>query len=168
MEERPSWEVNSHSVKKLHTSYQTKRSITVCTTSRHRSLSWARWIHFTTSLIISLRSILILSPHLRGGLPSGLLPLGFQTKILYAFLVSSMHVTCFAYYRLWFDHPNNIWWSVQVMKLLIMQFSSSLLSLPPSQVQIFSSAPCSQTPSVYVLPVVWDTKLHSHTKQLRQ
>jgi hypothetical protein len=24
---------------------------------------------------------------------------------------------------LWFDHPNNIWWSVQVMKLLIMQCS---------------------------------------------
>jgi hypothetical protein len=22
---------------------------------------------------------------------------------------------------LWFDHPNNIWWSVQVMKHLIMQ-----------------------------------------------
>jgi hypothetical protein len=24
-----------------------------------------------------------------------------------------------------FDHPNNIWWSMQVMKLLIMQSSSA-------------------------------------------
>jgi hypothetical protein len=23
----------------------------------------------------------------------------------------------------WFDHPNNIWWRVQIMELLIMQFS---------------------------------------------
>jgi hypothetical protein len=26
---------------------------------------------------------------------------------------------------LWSDHPNNIWWSLQVMKLLIMQSSSA-------------------------------------------
>jgi hypothetical protein len=25
----------------------------------------------------------------------------------------------------WFNHPNNIWWSVQVMKLLIMQSKKS-------------------------------------------
>jgi len=24
---------------------------------------------------------------------------------------------------LWFDHPNNIWWSVQIMKLFIMQLN---------------------------------------------
>jgi hypothetical protein len=43
----------------------------------------------------------------------------------------------------WFDH---LWWSVQVMKLLIMQSFSSLLPLPPCYVQIFSSKSCSQTP----------------------
>jgi hypothetical protein len=35
--------------------------------------------------ILSLRSILILSTHLRLGLPSGLLPSAFPTNILYAF-----------------------------------------------------------------------------------
>jgi hypothetical protein len=36
-------------------------------------------------------------------------------------------------------------------------------SLPP--LQIFSSAPCSQTPSICVLPLVWETKFHTHKKQ---
>jgi hypothetical protein len=29
----------------------------------------------------------------------------------------------YPFHPTWFDHPNNIWWSVQVMKLLIMQSS---------------------------------------------
>jgi len=41
---------------------------------------------------------------------------------------------------------------------------SSLLPLPPSKVQIFSSAPCSQIPSIYVLLLVWRIKFHIHTK----
>jgi hypothetical protein len=28
-----------------------------------------------------------------------------------------------------------------------------------------SWAPCSRTPSIYVLPLVWETKFHTHTKQ---
>jgi hypothetical protein len=42
-------------------------------------------IHTTPS---SLRSIFILSTHLRLGLPTGLFPSGFLTKVLYAFLFS--------------------------------------------------------------------------------
>jgi hypothetical protein len=38
--------------------------------------------------------ILILSTHLRLGLPSGLFPSGFPTNILYAFLFSPIHATC--------------------------------------------------------------------------
>jgi hypothetical protein len=50
----------------------------------------------------------------------------------------------------WSDRPNNISWSVQIMKLLIMQsspFSRHFLHL---NVPLFSSAPCSQTPTIYV------------------
>jgi hypothetical protein len=55
-------------------------------TARHWALSWARWIQTTHSYTISLRSILILSSHLRVLLTSILLPSRFPTKSLCAFL----------------------------------------------------------------------------------
>jgi len=48
----------------------------------------------TPSHPISLLSILILSSHLHLGLPSDLFLSGFSIKILYAVLISSMHITC--------------------------------------------------------------------------
>jgi hypothetical protein len=47
--------------------------------------------------LISLRAILILSTHLRLGLPSGLFPSGFPTNILYVFLLSPIRATFTAY-----------------------------------------------------------------------
>jgi hypothetical protein len=43
---------------------------------------------------ISLRSILVLSTHLRLSLPSGLFPSRFHANIPYAFLFSTIRVTC--------------------------------------------------------------------------
>jgi hypothetical protein len=52
------------------------------------------------------------------------------------------------------DYSNYTWRRVQIMKLLVMQVSSTLRSPHPTSVQIFSSALCSQAPSVYVPPVM--------------
>jgi hypothetical protein len=74
--------------------YGTRRFITVFTRALHWSLSWDRSIQSIPSHTISLRSILILSTHLRLGLPSGLFPSGFPTNILYTFLFAHIRATC--------------------------------------------------------------------------
>jgi hypothetical protein len=60
----------------------TRSFITVFTKARHWTLSWASWNQLAQSIPISERSRLILSSHLRLGLPSCLLPSGLPTKTL--------------------------------------------------------------------------------------
>jgi hypothetical protein len=60
--------------------YGTRRFITVFTKARYWTLSRASQIQFASSIPISLRPILMLSSHLRLGLPSGLLPSGLPNK----------------------------------------------------------------------------------------
>jgi hypothetical protein len=60
----------------------------------------------------------------------------------------------------WFDHSNNIWWVVQIMKLLIMQFSPSSCHV----LSHMSSAPFSHTLSICVLLLGRQTKHQTHTK----
>jgi hypothetical protein len=74
--------------------YGTRRFITKFTRALHLYLSWARPIQSTTFNPISKRSILMLSIHLRHGLPSGLFPSGFPTNNLYTFLFSPIRATC--------------------------------------------------------------------------
>jgi hypothetical protein len=62
----------------------------------------------------------------------------------------------------WFDHHNNIWLSIQAMKLLIMQSSPASRHFLP----LSSSEPCYQTLSMYMFPVVWETKV-SHPYKIR-
>jgi hypothetical protein len=82
---------------------------------------------------ISLRSILMLSSHLHIGLPSGLLPSGLPTKLLYAPPhLAHEHPMPRPSQPPCFDNPNKNGRRVQIMQLLIMQFlqppvASSLL-----------------------------------------
>ena len=70
-------------VKKFPAFHGTRRFITALTSVQHLSLSWTSPIQSIYPHPTSWRSILILSTHLRLGLPSGLLPSGFPTKTLY-------------------------------------------------------------------------------------
>ena len=71
----------------------TRRFITPLKSVRHLSLSWASPIQPLYSHPTSWRSILILSTHLRLGLPSGFFPSGFLTKTLYTPLSSPIRAT---------------------------------------------------------------------------
>ena len=81
-------------VKKFPAFHGTRRFITALTSARHLSLSWASPIQSTCPHPTYWRSILILSTHLRLGLPSGLFPSGFPTKTLYTPLSSPIRATC--------------------------------------------------------------------------
>jgi len=81
-------------VKKFPTFHGTRRFITVLTSIRHLSLSWASSIQSIYPHPTFWRSILILSTHLRLGLPSGLFPSGFPTKTPFTPLSSPTCATC--------------------------------------------------------------------------
>ena len=81
-------------VKKFPAYHGIRRFITALTSVRHLSLSWASPIQSTYPHPTSWRSIIILSTHLRLGLPSGLFPSSFPTKTLYTPLSSPICATC--------------------------------------------------------------------------
>ena len=86
--------IGSQLDKKFPAFYGTWRFITAFTSAQHLSLSWATSIQSMPSHPTSCRPILILSSHLRLGLPSGLFPSGFPTKTLYTPLLSPILATC--------------------------------------------------------------------------
>ena len=79
-------------MKKFPAFYETLRFITAFATAHHLSLSWASSIQFKPPHPTSCRSILILSFHLRLGLPNGL-SLMFPHQTLYTPLLP-VRATC--------------------------------------------------------------------------
>ena len=71
-----------------------RKFITVLTSARQLSLSWANSIQSPQPLPTSWRPVLILSSHLCLCLPNSLFSSGFPTKTLYTPLPSSIRATC--------------------------------------------------------------------------
>ena len=84
-------------VKKFPAFYGTRRFITAFTSALHLYLSWASSNESIPSHLTSWRSILILSSHLRLGIPSCLFSFRFPTKTLYTNLLSTIRATCLAH-----------------------------------------------------------------------
>ena len=93
----------------------------------------ARLIQSKSSHPISWRLILILSSHLRLPFQNLIFPSDLRSKPCMN-LFSLPYVLHAPFISSWFDHPNNIWCGVQIMKLLIMQsspFPSCLVPIRP-------------------------------------
>ena len=84
----------SQLVKKFPAFYGTRRFSTAFTTARHLSLSWTNSFQSMPPHPTSWRSTIILSFHLRLGLPRGLFPSGFPTKTLCTHLLFTIRASC--------------------------------------------------------------------------
>ena len=95
--------------------------------------------------------MIILSSHLRLGLPSGLFPSCFPTKTLYEPILSPIRATCPAHLILLHLITRKILGEqYRSLSSSLCSFSSPLYLVP--QALISSSAPYSRTPSAYVPP----------------
>ena len=109
--------------------------------------------------LTSWKSVLMLSSHLRLGLPSVLFPSGCPTKTLYTSALSPPH-SCYMpspSHSSRFDHPNNIWREGQLIKLH-SPVTSSLVG-PNTFISLFSNILCLLSYSV------WKTQFHTPTKR---
>jgi hypothetical protein len=165
MEPRSSWEAASFAVTREFANILCNTKFHCCVHKRLPSvpiLSQINLVRTTTSYLSKTHFDVIFS---RLGFLSELIPFGFPTKILYAFFspcvlnalpdLSSLTSSFYLYLA-----KSTSYEAPQYADF------SNLLTLHPVSVQIFSSTPCSQSPSVYVPPLMSKTKFHIHTKLL--
>jgi hypothetical protein len=146
--------------KKFPAFYGTRKFITAFTCAQHLSVSSARSIQSMPPHPTSRISTLISYSHLRlkssTWFPS--LRSTHQNPVCASPVSHTCHKTrqC---HSSWFDHPNNIWWKVQIFKLLVMYATSFLLRPNTFFSTLFSNT------SAHDAPSMWVTKSHTHTKQ---
>ena len=118
--------------------------VSMFTRAQHLNLSSAKLSQTVWPKPVSLTSVLMLFFHLYLGLPSSLFPSGFVTKPDMHF--TSPHVCHMPHpFNLpGSDHYNEVWWGVST-EAPHYAFLSSFLLLPPSQAQITTIVPYSQT-----------------------
>ena len=155
-------------VKHFPAFHGTGRFITALTSVRHLSLSWASPIQSIYPHPISWRSILILSTHLRLGLPSSLLPSYFPSRTLYTPLSSPIRATCPAHF-----HENIIsifqTTTIKICVIRFLHFKHFIISLRDLQLAlsglVFITTDCN-IQQVYLLPKEFFLRISEQTKNI--
>jgi hypothetical protein len=80
---------------------------------------YSKWIQHTHSQYIFFRCILILFYNLRLSIPSVFFLQIFRSTVSTQFIMSFVRAKCAVHRFSWSDHPNNIWWSLHAMELLV-------------------------------------------------
>jgi len=141
------WEANWFSV------YGTRMFITAFTSARHLTLFEAHSIQSIPPHSTFWRSVLILFSQLRLGIRSALFPSGFLNKNpVYASPLSHTRYMSSPSHSSLLYQPNNMWWAVQIMKLLITQFYSLPCYLVPLRPKYFIQNPILKHPQSTFLP----------------
>ena len=111
-------------VKKFPTFYGIRRFIITIIKSRHLYLPWDRSVQSTFSQPVSLRSIWMLSSHLRWGLTSVSFLQVSVTETQDAPLLAAIHAT-FPAHLVFFsvDNLDNIWWEYKLWRFPLRQHS---------------------------------------------
>ena len=116
------------------------------------------------SHLTSVIPIFIVPYHPFAGLPCGLLPSWFLTRTLNGFRTTHMHATWSIYFI--FHHTIILIVYGEEYKSQTSSFSCLHNPVTVSLLgQTVSSAPCIKKSSVHVLPLMRDSKFHTHTKQ---
>jgi hypothetical protein len=125
-------------------------------------MKWKQYVplkhQWTTTMLhgVTPQKNLILCSHPYSGLS---VSFSYQTYECISLLTHVCYML-YPFHPLWFYFSNDMSWGGQIMKFLTMLLSpvtfSSLQLFYPSQVQKLSL--------VHVLPSMWYTKLHNHTK----
>ena len=93
-----------------------------------------------------LKIILILHSHLSLVFSSGLFPTCFPIETLYAPLFSPICYMPHPSHSCWYEHPNNIWWGIVIIKLLVML--SFMLLKNPNLIEYHAN--CNEVKSLFL------------------
>lgn len=126
--QQSTWEINGYSSNWHVHSISMWRFRAMFTKANHLSLSWARWTQSTPSHPSSFIWILTLIFIFNLDAPSSPYPISSSyNNFVCIYLVFHISYMSHPSYLLWFGNPNNIWWRVQITKLIISNFFSLLL-----------------------------------------
>ena len=116
-------------------------------------LSQMNPVHALLSYFISIFTLFC---HPSLGFPSTSFKWDYPAKTLHTiFFILSLHMSHSS--QNWFDQPTNIWWGLQVLKLLIVQCFPSFYGYLTLRSN-YSLAPYYGAYSACVLPWTWETK----------